>query len=47
MSYAIVPATPAGERVVAAANDLIETFRARADAADRANEICAPNYADM
>jgi alkylation response protein AidB-like acyl-CoA dehydrogenase len=47
MSYAIVPTTPAGERAVSAANDLIETFRARADAADRANEVCAANYADL
>ena len=47
MSYCIVPTTLAGERVIAAANDLIETFQARADAADRANEICAANYADM
>jgi alkylation response protein AidB-like acyl-CoA dehydrogenase len=47
MSYSIVPSTPAGARVVAAASDLIETFRSRADAADRANEICAENYADM
>ncbi len=47
MSYSIAPATPAGERVIAAANDLIEIFRDRADAADRANEICAENYADM
>ncbi|NKB58780.1 MAG: hypothetical protein GKS00_20820 [Alphaproteobacteria bacterium] len=47
MSYHIVPTTPAGERVIAAANDLIEPFRARADAADRANEICAQNYTDM
>ena len=47
MSYSIVPATPAGERVIAAASDLIEPFRARADAADRANEVRAENYADM
>lgn len=47
MSYSIAPATPAGERVVAAANGLIEAFRTRSDAADRANEICAENYADM
>ncbi|MFP6773376.1 MAG: acyl-CoA dehydrogenase [Alphaproteobacteria bacterium] len=47
MSYSIAPITPAGARVVAAAADLIETFRARADAADRANEICAENYADL
>ena len=47
MSYSIAPITPAGARVVAAAADLIETFRARADAADRANEICAANYADL
>jgi alkylation response protein AidB-like acyl-CoA dehydrogenase len=47
MSYSIVPATPAGERVIARASDLIELFRARADAADRANEICPENYADM
>ncbi len=47
MSYDITPATPAGERVIAAATGLIETFRARADAADRANEICVENYTDM
>jgi alkylation response protein AidB-like acyl-CoA dehydrogenase len=47
MSYAIAPTTPAGERVIAAAEGLIEAFRARADAADRANEICAANYVDM
>ena len=47
MSYRIVPLTPAGERVITAASDLIEPFQARADAADRANEICAANYADM
>ena len=47
MSYAIVPVTPAGERVVGAASDLIETFRGRAEAADQANEICPENYADM
>ncbi len=47
MSYAISPTTPAGERLIAAASDLIETFRARADAADRANEVCAENYTDL
>ncbi len=47
MSYRIVPKTPAGERVIAAADDLIQTFRDRADAADRANEICAANYVDL
>lgn len=47
MSYRISPATPAGERVIAAAASLIEDFRARSDAADRANEICAVNYTDM
>lgn len=47
MSYNIVPTTPAGARAVAAASDLIEPFRARADAADRENEICAENYVDM
>ncbi len=47
MSYNIAPRTPAGERVIAAANTLIEPFRMRADAADRANEICAENYLDM
>lgn len=47
MSYSLFPATPAGERVVAAASSLIERFRERADAADRANRICAENYEDM
>ena len=47
MSYHITPTTPAGARIIAAASDLIETFRSRADAADRANEFCSANYADM
>ena len=47
MSYRILPTTPEGARVIAAATDLIEPFQARADAADRANEICTDNYADM
>ena len=47
MSYAITPATPAGARAVAAAVELIEPFRARAEAADRDNAICPENYADM
>ncbi len=47
MSYAIRPASTAGARIVGAAGELIESFRARADAADRANEICRDNYADM
>jgi alkylation response protein AidB-like acyl-CoA dehydrogenase len=47
MSYSILPTTPAGERVIAAAAGLIEVFRSRADAADQANEICAANYRDM
>ena len=47
MSYAIVPATPAGERVIGAAGGLIEAFRSRADSADRASEICPENYADL
>ena len=47
MSYKIVPTTPAGERIIVAASGLIEPFRARADAADRANKICAENYTDM
>lgn len=47
MSYALTPATPAGARAVAAAAELIESFRERADAADRANEMCAENYADL
>lgn len=47
MSYRISPATPEGERVIAAASALIEGLRARADAADRANEICADNYKAM
>lgn len=47
MSYNIAPATLAGERVIAAAADLIEPFRSRAEAADQANEICADNYTDM
>lgn len=47
MSYAIYPKTPAGERVIAAAHGLIDTFRGRADAADRANQICPDNFADM
>ena len=47
MSYAISPRTPEGARAVLAAADLIEPFRERADAADRANEMCVENYADM
>lgn len=47
MSYSIHPATPEGARVVDAAAGLIDGFRDRADAADRANAICAKNYADM
>ena len=47
MSYAIKPRTQEGERAIALAEGLIERFRARADAADRANEICPDNYRDM
>ena len=47
MSYRISPATPEGERVIAAATALTERLQARAGAADRANEICADNYNDM
>ena len=47
MSYHITPTTSAGARIIAAASNLIETFRSRADAADRANEFSAANYADM
>ena len=47
MSYSITPNTSAGERVIAAASTHLENFRSRADAADRANEICAENYSDM
>jgi len=47
MSYTITPATPEGARAVAAAAELIEPFRQRAEAADRANEMDPQNYADM
>ena len=47
MSYTITPATPEGARVVAAAAELIEPFRQRAEAADRANEMDLQNYDDM
>ena len=47
MSYRIVPRTPAGERLIAAANGLRDVFRERSEGADRANEICAENYTDM
>jgi len=47
MSYAIKPRTQEGERAIALTEGLIERFRARADAADRANEICPDNYRDM
>ena len=47
MSYAIKPRTSEGERAIALAEGLIDRFRARADAADRANEICPDNYRDM
>ena len=47
MSYTITPATPEGARAVAAAAELIEPFRQRAEAADRANEMDPQNYDDM
>lgn len=47
MSYAIKPRTPEGARAIALAESLFERFQERADAADRANEICADNYRDM
>ena len=47
MSFTISPATPEGARAVAAAAALIEPFRQRADAADRANDMDARNYTDM
>ena len=47
MSYTITPATPEGARAVAAAAELIEPFRQRAEAADRANEMDLQNYDDM
>ena len=47
MSYRISPTTAAGECVIGLASGLIEPFRERADAADRANQICAANYDDM
>ena len=47
MSYAISPITEAGGHVIGAAESLIETFRARSDAADRTNEIDPDNYRDM
>ena len=47
MSYAISPITEAGEHVIGVAESLIETFRARSDAADRTNEIDPENYRDM
>jgi len=47
MSYAIKPRTPEGERAIALAEGLVVRFQARADAADRTNEICADNYRDM
>ena len=47
MSYRIVPRTPAGERLIAAASGLRDVFQERSDGADRANEICAENYTDM
>lgn len=47
MTYRISPRTPEGERAVALATGLIETFRERADAADRASRICPENYRDM
>jgi alkylation response protein AidB-like acyl-CoA dehydrogenase len=47
MSYRIVPRTEEGRRVIHQAELLIPTLRERADAGDRANEICADNFADM
>ena len=47
MSYRIVPRTPAGERLIAAASGLRDVFQERSEGADRANEICAENYTDM
>ena len=47
MSYKISPVTPEGMRAVAAAAALIEPFCERADAADRANEMCSENFTDM
>ena len=47
MSYRIVPRTPAGERLIAAAIGLRDVFQERSEGADRANEICAENYTDM
>ena len=47
MSYTITPATSEGARAVAAAAELIEPFRQRAEAADRANEMDLQNYDDM
>ena len=47
MSYKISPMTPEGMRAVAAAAALIEPFCERADAADRANEMCSENFTDM
>ena len=47
MSYQITPITSAGERVIAVAKSLTNSLQERADAADRANEICIENYTDM
>ena len=47
MSYAISPISKEGTRLIGAAESLIEPFRSRSYAADRANEIDAENYHDM
>ena len=47
MSYAISPISKEGTRLIGAAESLIEPFRSRSYAADRANEIDAENYHDL
>lgn len=47
MSYRISPATPIGAKVISIAEGLNEAMQSRADAADRAGEICADNFRDM
>ncbi len=47
MSYQLTPATPEGERFVAAAASLVATLRERAAAADAESEVNAANFADL
>lgn len=47
VSFELVPNTPAGERLIAAATELVPIFAARAARADSDNEVCRPNFDDL